>query len=156
MTDGTLDGSPPDGNPLDGNTDETIRAILTGTGRIALVGALAKPWRPSNSVMRFLLDHGYDVAPVNPGLAGQTIHDRTVVASLAEAQPLDMVDIFRASQHVGPIVDQAIALQARVIWMQLGVIDRDAAARARAAGLTVVMNRCPVIENRRLSAVPRR
>jgi uncharacterized protein len=137
---------------LDGNTDDTIRAILANTRRIALVGASAKAWRPSNSVMRFLLDNGYDVTPVNPGLAGQTIHDRIVVASLVDAQPLDMVDIFRASQHVGAIVDRAIHLRAQTIWMQLGVIDHDAASRARAAGLTVVMDRCPVIENRRLSA----
>jgi predicted CoA-binding protein len=116
-----------------------------------VVGASAKPWRPSFGVTRFLLDRGYDVTPVNPGIAGQTVHGRTVVASLAEAGSLDMVDIFRASRHVGPVVDRAIQLGARTIWMQLGVIDHDAAARARAAGLTVVMDRCPVIEDRRLS-----
>ncbi len=135
---------------LDGNTDDTIRDVLTTTRRIALVGASAKPWRPSNGVMRFLLDRGYDVTPVNPGLAGQTIHGRTVVASLAEAGPLEMVDVFRASQHVGAVVDRAIELGARTVWMQLGVIDQAAADRARAAGLTVVMDRCPVIEDRRI------
>src|SRR3978361_2021623 len=88
---------------LDGNTDATIREILTTTRRIALVGASAKTWRASHGVMRFLLDRGYDVTPVNPGLAGQTIHGRTVVASLAEAAPLEMVDVFRASRHVSAL-----------------------------------------------------
>jgi hypothetical protein len=135
---------------LDGNADDTIRHILTTTRRIALVGASSKPWRPSHEVMRFLLDRGYDVTPVNPGLAGQTIHDQTVVASLDEAAPLEMVDVFRASIHVGALVEQTIRLGAKTIWMQLGVVDQEAAAKARAAGITVVMDRCPVIEDRRL------
>jgi uncharacterized protein len=135
---------------LDGNDDDTIREILTTTRRIALVGASAKPWRPSHEVMRFLVDRDYEVTPVNPGLAGQTIHGRVVVASLAEAAPLEMVDVFRASVHVGAVVDHAIQLGAHTIWMQLGVIDHDAAAKARAAGIRVVMDRCPVIEDRRL------
>lgn len=135
---------------LDGNSDDAIREILTTTRRVALVGASAKPWRASYEVMRFLLDRGYDVTPVNPGLAGQIIHGRTVVGSLAEAAPLEMVDVFRASIHVGPLVDRAIALGAKAIWMQLGVIDQEAAARARAAGVAVMMDRCPVIENRRI------
>jgi predicted CoA-binding protein len=135
---------------LDGNTDDTIRAVLTTTRRVALVGASAKPWRASHNVMRFLLDRGYDVTPVNPGLAGQTIHGRTVVATLADAAPLEMVDVFRASLHVGALVDRAVDLAAKTIWLQLGVIDQRAAAKARAAGLTVVMDRCPVIEDRRI------
>jgi hypothetical protein len=135
---------------LDGNTDDTLRKVLMTTRRIALVGASAKPWRASHEVMRFLLGRGYDVTPVNPGLAGKTIHGRTVVASLADATPLEMVDIFRASVHVGALVDRAIQLGVQTIWMQLGVIDQEAAARARAAGITVVMDRCPVIEDRRL------
>jgi predicted CoA-binding protein len=135
---------------LDGNTDDTIRDILTHTRRIALVGASAKSWRPSHEVMRFLLNRGYDVTPVNPGLAGQIIHGRTVVSSLADAVPLEMVDVFRASVHVRALVDRAIDLGARTIWLQLGVIDLDAAAKARAAGLNVVMDRCPVIEDRRI------
>lgn len=139
-----------DGNGMDGNTDHAIRDILTTTRRIALVGASAKPWRASHEVMGFLLSRGYDVTPVNPGLAGQTIHGRTVVASLAEAAPLDMVDVFRASVHVGGVVDRAIELGARTIWLQLGVIDPDAANRARAAGMRVAMDRCPVIEDRRI------
>ena len=135
---------------IDGHSDATIRTILETTHRIALVGASARPWRPSHGVMRFLLDHGYDVTPVNPGLAGQSIHDRTVVAQLDDAIPLDMVDVFRNSRFVAPLVAAAIWLGARTIWMQLGVVDQAAAESARAAGLTVVMDRCPVIEQRRL------
>jgi predicted CoA-binding protein len=135
---------------LDGQTDDTIRAILTGTRRVAVVGASDKPWRPSNGVFRFLLAQGYDATPVNPLLRGDTIHGRTVVASLAEAVPLDMVDIFRASANAGAAVDEAIRLGARVVWMQLGVIDHAAAERARAAGLAVVIDRCPAIELPRL------
>jgi predicted CoA-binding protein len=135
---------------IDGQTDETIRAILTESRRIALIGASAKPWRASHEVMGFLLNRGFDVTPVNPRLAGQTIHGRTVVSRLADAGAIDMVDVFRNSSHVGAIVDEAIRLGARTVWMQLGVIDRDAAARATAAGLRVVMDRCPVIEDRRI------
>jgi uncharacterized protein len=135
---------------IDGQSDEAIRAILETTRRIALVGASAKPWRPSHGVMRFLLDCGYDVTPVNPGLAGQAIHDRLVAGRLDQVTPLEMVDVFRNSAHVAGVVDDAIALGARVVWMQLGVIDQHAAARAREAGIAVVMDRCPVIEARRL------
>ena len=131
-------------------TDAQITAILTQTRRIALVGASLKPWRASHGVMRFLLDRGFDVTPVNPVLAGASIHGRNTVASLKDATPLEMVDVFRNTSHVGPLVDTAIALGARVIWMQLGVIDQEAAAKARAAGIAVVMDRCPVIEDRRL------
>lgn len=135
---------------IDGVSDSTIRAVLTDTRRIAMVGASARPTRDSNHVLRFLLDRGFDVTPVNPNLVGQSIHGRNAVARLADARPLEMVDIFRNSTHVGPIVDAAIRLGAKVIWMQLGVIDQDAAAKARDAGLTVIMDRCPVIEDRRL------
>jgi hypothetical protein len=135
---------------IDGLTDAAIRAILAGTRRIALVGASDKPSRPSHGVMGFLVERGYDVTPVNPALAGQTIHGRIVVAGLADALPLDMVDVFRNSTHVAPLVDEVIRLGANCIWMQLGVIDPVAAAKARAAGITVVMDRCPVIEDRRL------
>ena len=138
---------------IDGQSDDTIRDILAGTRRIALVGASDKPWRPSYEVMRFLLDRGYDVTPVNPSLAGQDIHGRPVVADLTAAAPLDMVDVFRASAHVDALVDDAIRLGAQTIWMQLGVIDQVAAERARAAGITVVMDRCPVIENRRIGPI---
>ena len=135
---------------VDGQTDEMIRAILTDTRRIAVVGASDKPWRPSHGVFGFLLERGYDVTPVNPLLAGRAIHDRPVVASLADAMPLDMVDIFRASANAGASVDDAIRLGARTVWMQLGVVDKVAAERARSAGIVVVMDRCPVIEVRRL------
>jgi len=139
----------------DGLSDAAIAEILRTTRRIALVGASAKPDRPSHGVMRMLLAHGYEVTPVNPGLAGQTIHGRTVVASLAEATPLDMVEIFRAADSVGPVIDEAARLGARVVWLQLGVVNQHAAAIGRAAGLTVVMDRCPAIEVPRLH-VPRR
>lgn len=135
---------------IDSLSDDTIRDILTTTRRIALVGASSKPYRPSNGVMRFLLDRGFNVTPVNPGLAGQAIHGRTVVERLDGAAPLEMVDVFRNSAYVGSVADAAIQLGAKVIWMQLGVIDQAAAERARQAGLTVVMDRCPVIEERRL------
>ena len=135
---------------LDGQTDDAIRTAFAATKRIALVGASAKPWRDSHEVMRFLLDRGFDVTPVNPILAGQTIHGKTVVANLTDAGPLEMVDVFRNTTHVGPLIDTAIRLGAKTIWMQLGVVDQDAAAKARAAGLTVFMDRCPVIEDRRL------
>ena len=140
---------------IDGQSDEAIRAILTGTHRIAVVGASDKPWRPSHGVFGFLLSRGYDATPVNPLLAGRDIHGRTVVAGLADAAPLEMVDIFRASRKAGAAVDEAIRLGARTVWMQLGVIDEAAAERARAAGLIVVMDRCPVIEVRRLGLSPR-
>src|SRR5690242_649518 len=134
----------------DGQTDQTIRKILIDTRRIAVVGASDKTWRPSYGVFGFLMSRDYDATPVNPLLAGRSIHGRRVVASLAEAVPLEMVDIFRASANAGAAVDEAIRLGARTVWMQLGVVDEAAAERARAAGLAVVMDRCPVIEVRRL------
>jgi predicted CoA-binding protein len=132
-------------------SDDGIRRLLTASRRIALVGASAKPERPSHGVMRFLLGRGYDVVPVNPGLAGQMLHGRRVVAGLAEIEgPVDLVDIFRRSSEAGRVVDEAIAIGARAVWMQLGVIDRAARDRARAAGLVAVMDRCPAIEIARL------
>jgi predicted CoA-binding protein len=132
-------------------SDTLIRDILATTTRIALVGASNKPERPSHDVMQFLLARGYDVTPVNPGLAGQEILGRPVVATLAEAAPLEMVDIFRKSAEVAGPVAEAIRLGAKTIWMQLGVVNEAAAATARAAGLTVVMDRCPAIEIPRLN-----
>ncbi|MDR3520637.1 MAG: CoA-binding protein [Acidocella sp.] len=131
-------------------TDDDLTRILTSTRRIALVGASNKPSRPSYEVMQFLLSQGYDVTPVNPGLAGQSILGRTVVASLDDAAPLDMVDLFRNSAETAAPVADAIRLGAKTIWMQLGVINEDAAQTARAAGLQVVMNRCPAIDIPRL------
>jgi uncharacterized protein len=138
---------------LDGQSDETIRAILTGTQRIAVVGASDKTWRPSHEVFGYLLARGYDATPVNPMLAGRIVLGRTVVACLAEAVPLELVDIFRASANARAVVDEAIRLGARVVWMQLGVVDAAAAERARAAGIIAVMDRCPVIEARRLGLI---
>ena len=129
---------------------DPIRTILTGTRRIAVVGASNKPDRAGNYVLAFLVARGFDVVGVNPGLAGQTLHGAPVVATLQEAGPLDMVDVFRASDQVGPVVEDAIRLGARTLWMQLGVVNTAAAELARAAGLLVVMDRCPMIEWRRL------
>ena len=131
-------------------SDSEIRDILTSVKTIALVGWSPKPDRPSHGVAAFLKRRGYRVIPVNPGQAGQVALGETVVATLAEAGPGDMVDIFRRSQDAGAVVDEAIATGAKVVWMQLGVIDEAAAARARAAGLKAVMNRCPAIEIPRL------
>lgn len=131
-------------------TDAELRHILLTTRRIAVVGASDKPERPSYEVLGFLLDRGYDATPVNPGLAGKQVHGRAVAASLDEAGPLDMVDLFRAADQVGPAVADAIRLRARTVWMQLGVVNEEVAAAARAAGLTVVMDRCPHVEWRRL------
>ena len=134
--------------------DAYIKSILTTTKTLALVGASANPARPSYIVLKYLSERGYKVIPVNPGLAGQKIVGQEVVASLKDIrEPLDMVEIFRNSQAAGPIVDEALALvpKPRVIWMQLSVRNDEAAARAEAAGVKVVMNRCPKIEFGRLS-----
>jgi predicted CoA-binding protein len=130
--------------------DDAIRDLLLTTRRIAVVGASDRPDRPSHGVFGFLLARGYDAVPVNPALAGREIHGRLVLARLDEAGPLDMVDVFRRSAEAGAVVDEAIRLGARSVWLQLGVLDAAAAARAQAAGLRVVMDRCPAIEWRRL------
>ena len=136
-------------------SDETLRGILAGVRTIAMVGASPDWNRPSYFAMKYLQEKGYRVIPVNPRAAGREILGETCYASLAEVPGrIDMVDIFRASAAAGPIVDKAIALKDKkgieVIWMQLGVRDDAAAARAEAAGLKVVMNRCPKIEYGRL------
>ncbi len=131
-------------------SEDIIRQVLTSTRRIAVVGASNKPERPSYDVMRFLIAQGYEVTPVNPGLAGQKILGRDVVATLDNAGPLDMVDLFRNSAEVAAPVADAIRLGAKTIWMQLGVVNEEAAATARAAGLTVIMDHCPAIEIPRL------
>jgi predicted CoA-binding protein len=131
--------------------DATIRQVLEHVRTIAIVGASDRTNRPAHGVMGFLQSRGYRCRPVNPRLAGQLLLGEIVSATLTDVEPApDMVDIFRDPAHVGPIVDEAIAIGARVVWMQLGVVNEAAARRARDAGLTVVMDRCPAIEIPRL------
>lgn len=137
----------------EGESDSFLRDILLSVKTIAMAGASDKLHRPSFGVFAFLLARGYRVTGVNPKLAGKTVHDTLFYGSLAEVpEAIDMVDIFRNSQAAADIVDEALALDPRpkVIWMQLGVRNDAAAARARALGLKVVMDRCPKIEIRRL------
>ena len=135
-------------------SDATVRRVLSETRTVALVGASPRgEKRASWRVMRFLQQRGYKVYPVNPDAAGQEIHGEKVLASLRDVPvAVDMVDIFRRSSQVAPVVDDAIAVGAKFLWMQLDVIDEDAAARAEAAGITVIMDRCPAIELPRLEA----
>lgn len=138
-------------------SDDAILALLTSARTIAIVGASDRPDRPSHGVMAALQDHGYRVLPVNPAITGEHILGEYVWDNLSQlGVPIDIVDIFRRSDAVGPIVDEAIKVGAKAIWMQLGVVNAEAAATAEAAGLTVVMDRCPKIELRRLGipAIP--
>jgi len=131
--------------------DDALRSVLLAARRVALVGASDRPDRPSFGVMRFLLDRGCDVVPVNPLLAGREVHGRRAVASLAEAAPLGLVDVFRRSPEAAAVVEEAAALGAAAVWLQLGVtVPPEVAARAEARGVRVVMDRCPAIEWRRL------
>jgi hypothetical protein len=131
--------------------DEDIRELLATTRTIALVGASDRPGRPSWGVMRVLQEHGYRVLPVNPQIAGQHVHGEPVRRELSQiGEPIDLVDIFRRPQAAGEVVDEAIAVGAKAVWMQIGVVNEDAAARAEAAGLKVVMDRCPAIDIPRL------
>jgi len=135
------------------SSDNEIRDILQSVRTIALLGASPKPERPSNGVMKFLLDRGYHVIPVNPGQVGKTIHGQQVVAELTDInEPIDMVDVFRASYSLPGIVDEILALKHRpaVLWTQLDVVNEEAAKKAEEAGLKVVMDRCPAIEYPRL------
>ena len=132
-------------------TDAEIAELLGSVRTIALVGASDRPDRASYGVMKYLQDHGCRVMPVNPAITGETVHGEFVWRELSEiGEPIDMVDIFRRSEAAGETVDAAIAAGAKAVWMQLGVINEAAAARAEAAGLKVVMDRCPKIEIARL------
>jgi uncharacterized protein len=139
----------------DSYSDDYIRSILTTVKTIAMVGASEKENRPSYFAFKYLLERGYRMIPVNPGHAGEDMLGQRIYGRLADVpEQIDMVDIFRSSQHALPIVQEALALNPRphVIWMQLGVRNDDAAALAEANGLKVVMNRCPKIEYGRLSS----
>ncbi|MGI9405825.1 MAG: CoA-binding protein [Hyphomicrobiaceae bacterium] len=132
--------------------DELIRKVLEETRTIAMVGASANTVRPSYFAFKYLLAKGYRMIPVNPGVAGKEILGQTVYASLREIpEPVDMVDVFRGSDAALDITKDAIAIGARVVWMQLGVCNKKAAKLARKAGMIVIMNRCPKIEYGRLS-----
>jgi predicted CoA-binding protein len=136
-------------------TDAEIHDLLAGTRTIAMIGASDRPDRPSWDVMRFLQEWGYRVIPVNPQITGEHVHGEYVWRELAQiGEPIDMVDIFRRPQAAGEAVDEAIAAGAKSVWLQMGVINEEAAARAEAAGLKVVMDRCPKIDLPRLR-VPR-
>ena len=137
-------------------SDEHIKSILGSVQSIAMVGASANPNRPSSFAMKYLRNKGYRVIPVNPGQAGREILGEKCYANLAEIPgKFDMVDIFRSAEAAGHITDEAIALKEEkdisVIWMQLTIVNEEAASKAEAAGLTVIMDRCPKIEYGRLN-----
>ncbi len=138
----------------DSYPDSVIHGILKSVKSIALVGFSSNTVRPSYFVTKYLIEKGYTLYPVNPGLAGQEFFGTRVYASLNDIpDPIDMVEIFRNSEAAGPITDEALSLEPspKVIWMQLGVKNDDAAAKAEAKGVTVIMNRCPKIEYGRFS-----
>ena len=131
--------------------DEDIAKLLANARTIAMIGASDRPERASNGVMKYLQSRGYRVIPVNPQITGEHVHGEYVWREHGQiGEPIDIVDIFRRSEAAGEAVDQAIAGGAKAVWMQLGVINEQAAARAEAAGLQVVMDRCPKIEIPRL------
>lgn len=135
-------------------SDAYVRGVLSSIKTIAMVGASANAARPSYGVMQFLLQRGFRVTPINPGLAGQDLQGQKVYASLHDVpHAVDMVDVFRAGDAVAALVDEILLLPTlpKVLWMQLGVFDAEAAAKAEAKGIKVVMNRCPVIEMHRLA-----
>ena len=131
--------------------DEDIYDLLASARTIAMIGASDRPDRPSYGVMKFLQDRGYRVLPINPQITGHHLHGEFVWRELAQiGEPIDIVDIFRRPIAAGEAVDEAIAAGAKAVWLQIGVINEEAAARAEAAGLKVVMDRCPKIEIPRL------
>ncbi|HET7577313.1 MAG TPA: CoA-binding protein [Sphingomicrobium sp.] len=136
-------------------SDEDIAELLTNARTIAVVGASDRPSRPSYSVMKFLQDHGYRVLPVNPQITGEHVLGEFVWRELAQiGVPIDIVDIFRRPDAAAEAVQQAIFVGAKAVWMQIGVINEEAAAKAESAGLQVVMDRCPKIEIGRLGLAP--
>jgi predicted CoA-binding protein len=136
-------------------SDRDIADLLSRVRTIALVGASDRPSRPSYGVMKYLQSRGYRVFPVNPQITGEHVHGEYVWRELSQiGEQIDMVDIFRRSQAAGEAVDEAIAVGAKAVWLQIGVINEEAAARAEAAGLQVVMDRCPKIDIPRLGIPP--
>ena len=134
-------------------TDAFIKDVLTRTRRIAVVGVSPSPARPSHYVAEYLQQKGYDVVPVNPMHAGKEVFGKTIVATLAEIDPpVQMVDIFRRSEDVPPVVDEALAAfpELETIWMQMGITNAEAAAKAEARGVDVIQDRCPKVEIPRL------
>lgn len=135
--------------------DEDIAELLTSARTIAVVGASDRPDRPSYGVMKALQDHGYRVIPVNPQITGEHVLGEFVWRELGQVGvPIDIVDIFRRPEAAGEAVDQAIAVGAKAVWLQLGIVNEAAAARAEAAGLKVVMDRCAKIDVARLDIPP--
>ncbi len=135
--------------------DEDIRELLESARTVAMIGASDRPDRPSYGVFKALEKHGYRVLPVNPNITGERLHGEFVWRELGQVDvPIDIVDIFRKSEAAGEAVDQAINAGAKAVWMQIGVIDEEAAKRAEAAGLKVVMDKCMKVELHRLG-VPR-
>ena len=135
--------------------DEDIAELLTNARTIAMVGASDRPDRPSYGVMKYLQDRGYRVIPVNPQITGEHVHGEFVWRELGQiGEAIDIVDIFRRPQAAGEAVDEAIAAGAKAVWLQIGVINEEAAERAEAAGLKVVMDRCPKIDIPRLRVPP--
>jgi predicted CoA-binding protein len=136
-------------------SDEDIAELLTNARTIAMIGASDRPDRASFGVMKFLQGHGYRVLPVNPQITGEHVHGEFVWRELAQiGEPIDIVDIFRRSEMAGEAVEQAIFAGVKAVWMQLGDVNEEAAAKAEAAGLKVVMDRCPKIEIARLGLPP--
>ncbi len=134
-----------------GYRPDYLRGILMGAKTIAVVGASNEPWRPSFGIMRYLQRAGYRIVPINPFLTGQTVHAEAFRASLRDvAEPVDLVNVFRRPDAIGEVVEDAIAVGAPAVWLQLRIRNDAACARAEAAGMAVVMNRCISVEHARL------